>query len=146
MNQCVTLFILVADHSHNSYRNWHPYSPNYRRIPLLFCGSVIKDEYKGTKWAKIGSQSDIASTLLAQMDLDATNFHWGRNLFNPHIPEFAYYAFEQGIGWIRPSGYFVYQQLYKKNIFEELKPNEKDSLIREGKSFLQLSFQEYLDL
>lgn len=38
-----TLFIIVADHSHNSYRNWHPQSMEYHRIPVLLYGNAIKE-------------------------------------------------------------------------------------------------------
>src|SRR5210317_57801 len=44
-----TLFIILADHSHNSYRHWDVHSPNYRNIPLLLYGNVLKEENKGQK-------------------------------------------------------------------------------------------------
>lgn len=139
-----TLFILVADHSHNSYRNWPFTTPFYHKIPLLFFGDVIKEEYKGTKNPKLSNQNDLASTLLHQLNINADEFHWSRNLFNPYSPEFAYYSFEEGLGWVRPSGHFVYEA--SVNHFSEASIPEayKDSIIREGKSYLQAVFQEYM--
>ncbi len=139
-----TLFIVVADHSHNSYRNWSFTTPLYHKIPLLFFGDVIKPEFKGTRNPKLFNQCDIASTLLHQMDIDAREFHWSRNMFNPYSPEFAYYSFEEGVGWIRPAGHVVYDARVRH--FSEVSVPEKhrDSIVREGKSYLQAVFEEYM--
>jgi len=139
-----TLFIIVADHSHNSYRNWSFTTPLYHKIPLLFFGDVIKPEFKGTRIPKLFNQCDIASTLLHQMKIDAREFHWSRNMFNPYSPEFAYYSFEEGVGWIRPAGHVVYDARVRH--FNEVSVPEKyrDSIVREGKSYLQAVFEEYM--
>ena len=138
-----TLFIIVADHSHNSYRNWHPQSKEYHKIPMLFYGNVIKDEFKGTRWSRIGNQHDIAATLLHQLNLPSEKFHYSKNLFNPYTPEFAYYTTEDGVGWIRPNGYFTME---KTNDFYYwwTDPNLADSIKQEGKAFLQTVFNDYM--
>ncbi len=139
-----TLFIVVADHSHNSYRNWAFTTPLYHKIPLLFFGDVIKPEFKGTKNPKLSNQCDLASTLMHQLKIPAGEFHWSRNLFNPYSPEYAYYSFEEGVGWIRPSGHMVFDAAI--NHFSEMSVPEKyrDSIVKEGKSYLQAVFEEYM--
>lgn len=140
-----TLFILVADHSHNTYKNWPVNSKGYRRIPLLFYGDVIKDEYRGEKINRIGSQTDIAITLLSQLDITAKEFFWSRNLFNPTTNEFAYYEATDGVGWITPDGYFVYQKTIDGYPEIQIDPQLKDSIIMDGKSYLQEVFRQFLD-
>ncbi len=140
-----TLFIVVADHSHYSYRNWSYFSPEYHKIPLLFFGNVIKDEYKGMKCDKLGSQTDIVGTLLPQLEIDTKKFHWSKNLLNPESPEFAYVAFEEGIGWIRPSGDFFYDNRFDHFYYINIDSTSQDSIIKEGKAFLQSVFQEYME-
>jgi phosphoglycerol transferase MdoB-like AlkP superfamily enzyme len=138
-----TLFVFVADHSHNSYRNWHPQSREYHKIPMLFYGEVIRDEFRGTRWPKLGNQHDIAATLLAQLNLPADNFRFSKNLFNPHSPEFAYYSTEDGVGWIRPWGYFTYDKgtgFY----YDWTNPATADSIKQEGKAYLQTVFGQYM--
>ena len=140
-----TLFILVADHSHNSYRNWSFTTPNYHKIPLMFYGEVIKPEYRGMKMPKVSNQPDLASTLMHQLDLDATDFPWSRNLFNPYSPEFAYFSFEEGLGWVRPpAGHFAFDA--RVNHYNEISLPEamKDSIVKEGKSYLQVLFGQYM--
>ena len=140
-----TLFIIVADHSHHSYKH-HPYhSKEYHKIPLMFYGNVIKDEYKGKTIGKLGIQTDIATTLLKQLDIDTSVFHRSKNLLNPYSPDFAYVAFEEGIGWITPAGDFFYDNRfdhYYRNSFDSA---IKDSVVKDGKAFLQTIFREYME-
>ncbi|HJN05338.1 MAG TPA: LTA synthase family protein, partial [Bacteroidales bacterium] len=140
-----TLFILVADHSHNTYKNWPVDSKEYRKIPLLLYGDVIKDEYRGKKINRIGSQTDIASTLLSQFNVEAKDFFWSRNLFNPTTNEFAYYEATDGVGWITPNGYFVYKKTTDNYPELQINPQLKDSIIMDGKSYLQVVFKQFIE-
>ncbi len=140
-----TLFIIVADHSHNSYYNWHPHSREYHKIPMLFYGNVIREEFRGTCWPKIGNQHDIATTLLAQMNLPAGKFHWSKNLFNPYVSDFAFFTNENGGAWIRPGGYFSFDKHIPDFYFFETSTQQQDTLIVEGKAYLQEVFREYLE-
>jgi phosphoglycerol transferase MdoB-like AlkP superfamily enzyme len=141
-----TLFIIVADHSHNSPRNWHIFSPKYRKIPLLLYGEVIKEEYRGVKWSKLGSQVDLAATVLSQLNMDYSAFKWSKNLFHSGVAEYAYYEVGDGLGWVTPHNRFVYHKGLN-NYYEEKYENEekKQETLKQGKSYLQVLFQEYLD-
>ncbi|MFZ4522908.1 MAG: LTA synthase family protein [Bacteroidales bacterium] len=139
-----TLFIIVADHSHNSYRNWHPHSKEYHKIPMLFYGNTIKEEYRGTVCHKLGNQNDIAATLLTQLHLDSKGFHYSKDLFNPSTGEFAYYSTEDGLGWIRPEGYFTYDK-GPDFYYWWTDPKLSDSIKLEGKAYLQTVFSEYMN-
>ena len=141
-----TLFIIVADHSHNSYRNWSFTTPAYHKIPMLFYGEVIKEEFRGLKVNRLSNQMDLATTLLKQLGLDSAPFKWSRDLFNPYSPEFAYYSFEEGLGWITQNGHFVYDARVD-HYNEDTVPDElKEKTKKQGKSFLQVLFEEYMRL
>lgn len=140
-----TLFIIVADHSHDSYKHWPIYSKEYRKIPMLFYGDVIKDQFKGIKISRIGSQTDIAGTLLKQLNINTDSFFWSRNLLNPTTPEFAYYESNDGPGWVTTDGYMVYSNTVNDFLELESEPSKQDSLIMNGKSYLQVLFQEFMD-
>jgi phosphoglycerol transferase MdoB-like AlkP superfamily enzyme len=139
-----TLFIIVADHSHNSYRNWHPFSKEYHKIPMLFYGNPVRDEFKGTVEHKMGNQHDIAATLLGQLKLPAREFHYSKDLFNPTTQEFAFYTTEDGLGWIRPYGYFTYDK-GPDFYYWWTDPKLADSVRNEGKAYLQTVFGEYMN-
>jgi phosphoglycerol transferase MdoB-like AlkP superfamily enzyme len=141
-----TLFVFVADHSHRSPRGWTPHQPEYRRIPMLFWGNVLKDEYKGHRFKKVCSQVDIAATLLNQLGLPAHEFEWSKNLFNPFSGEFAYYETRDGFGFVRNGSYIVYSHTENKFHYEKTRsPEEKAKMEKEGKSYLQTVFQQFTD-
>jgi len=141
-----TLFIIVADHSHNSYRNWNPESREYHKIPLLFYGNVIKPEYRGTVLSKLGNQNDIAATLLSQMGLPHEAFKYSKNLLNPYTGEFAYYSTEDGAGWMHNNSYYTFESHpfigYKWSYFNP--PADSTKYINEAKAYLQTVFGNYL--
>jgi len=141
-----TLFVLVADHSHRSPKHWSINQPEYRRIPMVLWGNVIRNEFRGYRNTKVCSQLDLASTLLHQLKIPAARFEWSKNLFNPYTPEFAYFETSDGFGWVRPDQYLTYSHSMKEYYFEKTNsPEEKIRLEKEGKSFLQVMFQQYTD-
>jgi len=141
-----TLFIFLPDHSHRSPKHWSMNQPEYRKIPMVFYGNVIKEEFRGYKHKKLCSQVDFAATLLNQLSLPSKRYVWSKNLFNPYSPEFAYYETSDGFGWIRPEQYIVYSHAQNFYYFEKTKSaQEKAKLEKEGKSFLQTMFQQYTD-
>ena len=145
-----TLFIILADHSHNTYRNWPLATFDYHRIPLLLYGDVLKDEWKGKQMDRISSNNDIAVTLMAQIGLGREVFQWGNDLFNPYSPEFAFFEINDGVGWKTPDGEFVYHlksdRYYELRYREGLPEEHRVLLIRDGKSYIQSVFQSFLDM
>jgi phosphoglycerol transferase MdoB-like AlkP superfamily enzyme len=145
-----TLFIIIADHSHNTYRNWPVESFNYRKIPMLLLGGALKDEYKGKKIERISSNGDLPVTLLKQLGMDCSSFGWSRDLFNPHTREYAYFEINDGVGWKTPLGEFVYNVRYDQYFSQKMNDGatelDKSDLIRQGKSYVQVIFQTFLDM
>ncbi|HOY33369.1 MAG TPA: LTA synthase family protein [Bacteroidales bacterium] len=143
-----TLFVLVSDHSHGTYRNHHFCSPDYHKIVMLLCGNVIKDEYKGTQVNKTGSQTDLPAVLAAQLGLDYSGFTWSKNLLQPGAPEFAFFAYEGGFAWVRPEGYFTFDA--RNNVpcmmhIDSVNKISEEELVRQAKSYMQCSFKQYMD-
>ncbi len=143
-----TLFVFVADHSHHSYNNLPMTNIEYQKIPMLWYGEPLQDSLRGKRWHHLGIQTDIVATLLPQLQMQAQakQYPWSKNLFNPFAPEFAYSAYEIGYAWKRPAGSVSYSPRvgYYHNKVEPKSLN--DSLQQEGGAFLQVLFQEYLDL
>lgn len=139
-----TLFILVADHSHNSYRNWHPNSFEYNRIPILFYGDVIRDDLKGSQIDRLVSQTDVGTTLLEILKIPTQEFYWGRDMFNPDFHEFTYLTFDYGVGWKVPQGEYIWDD-HLKIPFKMTIPNDVHiKYEKDAKAFLQVLFDEYL--
>ena len=117
-----TIFVLVADHGHASPFNTNPSVAQFFRIPLLIFGEPIKTEFRGTRIDAIGSQSDIATTLLRQMHGDVKHYQWSKDLLNPKVPQFALHTVIRGYGWITPKGHFTWHmdgKMFQENTFDE---------------------------
>jgi phosphoglycerol transferase MdoB-like AlkP superfamily enzyme len=139
-----TLFILVADHSHVSHHQNPLQSFAYHRIPMLWFGPALRPEFKGKKVDMISSQTDLPATLLKQLGLNANLYPWSKNLFNPYTPPFAYFEMNDGLGWKNPSGYFIYNKLEDRFMDKKIAPADEPKTVKEGKSYLQEVFREFL--
>jgi phosphoglycerol transferase MdoB-like AlkP superfamily enzyme len=133
-----TLFIVVADHSHNTIKQWDPVSPQRSKIPMLFIGGALSNEWKGKSWDKIVSQLDITSTILHQMNLPSSRYPWSRDMMNPSKPSSAYYVYYGGAGYINESG-FASASLQNKSL---ITTDQKDSSIIEKMNSKLTSFEQ----
>lgn len=139
-----TVFVFMSDHSHGNPKMRQYHAASYRRIPLLFTGEPIKQAYKGKVIHDIYAQQDVTSTILAQFGYKYDEFHWSKNMMNPYTKKFAYYSFDNGVGWAVPDNNFAYDHDLKIFHADFFAPNaNKDSLIKDGKSYLQALFEEY---
>lgn len=144
-----TLFILVADHGHRLPRNTsEAYDPRKYHIPLLFFGDVIKDDYRGKQIDLLGNQTDIAATLLAQMKLSHDRFQWSKNLLNPYSRPFAFFDWDNGLGFMQPEQAVSYDNegdrvIYRQN--KQAPAQVTNETLRKGQAFLENIYTEYLN-
>jgi phosphoglycerol transferase MdoB-like AlkP superfamily enzyme len=141
-----TLFVLVADHGHASPAVQNPSLAGFFHVPLLIFGEPLKKEYRGKRIETIGSQADIAATLIHQMNGDARRYKWSKDLLNPNIPEFALFALSRGYGWVTPEGNFSYNMdgygFLDQTMTEAALKKER----KRCHSFMSLVYQEFLGL
>jgi len=140
-----TLFVLVADHSHATSKHWGRRTSAYKKIPMLFYGNVIKDEFKGIPYSKLCAQTDLPKTLMKQLDMNSDDLFWSNDLYNPTRNQYAFHTFNDGVGWITPSGIYGYDHtlnaVIEKNIWVK---GAEPRLEKEAKSYLQVLYEEYL--
>lgn len=108
-----TLFVFVADHGHPAPGISDPGKGKFYHIPLLFYGEPIKKSYRGKRMDVIGSQADIAATLLYQMKGNTARYPYSKDLMNPKVPLFAFHAIIRGYGWATDKGNFTYNMEQK---------------------------------
>ena len=140
-----TLFVIVADHGHELPRMTNVYYPESHKIPLLFYGDVIKPEFKGAIVTKLGGHHDIASTLIAQLNVRQEKFPWSKNLLNPTTKSFAYYQIDHLLGWIDPEFWFGYSYNRNKYIARSytVPQSHLDSMRLDGQAFMQVLYETY---
>jgi phosphoglycerol transferase MdoB-like AlkP superfamily enzyme len=101
-----TLLVLIADHGIRKIKNREVYEPAAFHIPMIFSGGALLK--KDTVITTLGSQTDIVATLLAQLNVDNSDFKYSKNLLAKDVHQFAYYAYNNTIGFISLAGTTVY--------------------------------------
>jgi phosphoglycerol transferase MdoB-like AlkP superfamily enzyme len=133
-----TLVIITADHGHRLPGNNQVYDKEKFKIPMLWLGGAI-DSAK--RISKIGSQTDLAVTLLSQLGVHSDEFLFSKNLLSLSTQPFAVYSFHNGFGYIDPTMETIYDFDYRKYIKPENTLPEQELV--KGKAFMQLLFTDY---
>ncbi|PTT04270.1 sulfatase [Pedobacter sp. HMWF019] len=144
-----TLFIFIADHGHILPKETNEvYMPQRYHIPLLFYGEVIKPEFRGKTFSRIGSQIDLASTLLTQLGMNAGQFTWSKNLLNPYTKPFAFFSWDNGLGFINPKQSVTFDNTGKRVLYNDLRHQEEQTqeTLKQGKTYLQKVYQQFIEL
>ena len=95
----------------------------------------------------MGSHIDITPSLLAQLDVNNSAFHFGNDLFNPTANSIVPFAFHKGYGLITPKANYAFSESYNR-VFES---NVSDSVSalqikKAAELYFQAAFKEYLEL
>lgn len=133
-----TLIILTADHGHRLPDRLDSRIREKFHIPLLWLGGAIKKDTIVTRYA---GHTDIANTLLAQLDKPSDDFIFSKDIFGNHTKDFAQYVFIDGYGYLDPQHYIVYDNPGKIYLHKEGVTKETDTYF--GRAYLQTLFLDY---
>ena len=133
-----TLVILVSDHGYPYPEDVKNEEPRRYQIPMLWLGGVIQKPAVITRYA---NQTDLAATLLHLLGLPHEDFTFSRNIFSPDYPEYAFYTYSNGFGFIDSTGVTVYDNEGNKPIIESTQEGS-DLRIRKGKALLQTLYDD----
>ncbi len=131
-----SLIVLVPDH-YGAYPQNLKSQIEKHRIPLIITGGAITQPMQITT---IGSQIDIAATLLSQLGISHNEFSFSKDLLNENCNHFAYIAAPSLFGFINNDGYVVYN--YDSDKVIESSENNSDSALIFGKVFIQKLFDD----
>ncbi len=132
-----TLFVLVPDHAMQYPVDLDVFSSQRYRIPLIFYGEALAA--RGVNVDVLGSQIDIAATLLGQLGIPHTEFAFSKDMLEPANPRFGFFTVPDAFGMVTDSGEVVFDNVAKK-IYSTSLP---DTLALErGKAFLQKLYDD----
>ncbi|MEO7961241.1 MAG: sulfatase-like hydrolase/transferase [Ginsengibacter sp.] len=134
-----TLVVLVADHGHPLPGDDANDMPSKFHIPLIFAGGALS--VKGVNHS-IGSQTDIATTILHQLQISTDKFVWGKDLLDTSANQFAFYTFNNGFGFVTPSGAVTVDNIAGKTIRKDAAVDS--AAINSGKAYMQVSYADFL--
>ena len=121
-----TLIVFVSDHG-----NVHPNKAKKRgtelfRIPLIFAGGALKEQYRGVTDNKLISQTDIPFTLLKQFELQTNNFIFSNNFLCHDFEAPVFYVFNYGFGIISSQNHI---SIVDKNADKVLKNSDTTNFL-----------------
>jgi len=140
-----TLFIMVADHSHNTPNFSYMQSAEFNHIPCLLFGDVIKQQYKGLVIKRKVMQADIAATIVHQCKLNTSGFPWSRNILNSYTPEWAFYPLQQGGGYADGKNWVAFDTFKNSYFLSNTSDSTEIKKLRaRGEALQQVLFDEFL--
>ena len=134
-----TLIVIIADHGTHRLQPHDDEFVNFH-IPMIWCGGVLA--VKDTVLTPIGSQTDLPATVLAQLDIPFKEYKWSKNILSKQYQPFAYFNFHGGFGFLQSKGQYVWDT---EGSFIRRQLGVVDSnAIRQGKAYLQASYEDFL--
>lgn len=138
-----TVVVIIADHGHRLPHESPNHAPEKFTIPMLWLGGALA--VQDTVIQTICNQTDLAATILQQLHIQPQKpYTWSQNIATL-APEnaFAFYAFNDGAGWIRPDSRRAWDNVGKSLIFQTGTPDT--AATANLKAYEQRVFQEFLD-
>ena len=138
-----TLVVIIADHGHPLPKLPPPAgeaASQLYHIPMLWLGGALA--VRDTVIGVVGSQVDVAPTLLAQLGLAHAQYKWGKNLLAADVQPFAFFSYLDGFGWVDARGRLVYG--YNTRQVMQRTPNADDRAVRAGEAYQRLTYQDFL--
>lgn len=127
-----TLVIMLSDHSFLYPESLSNENPERYHIPMLWVGGALK---KSVQIDTLAAQSDLAATLLSQLNIEAKEFKFSRNMLLKTTPKFAFFSYTNGFGVISNDGSYVFDCDADREVSQPSISSRKNESI--GKTFLQ---------
>ena len=132
-----TLVVLVPDHLGCYPENIDNLTLERYQIPLIMMGGALKGPGQVDV---VGSQTDIAATLLAQMQLSHQAFLFSKDLFNPQAPHFAFFTVPDAFGLVDADNQLIYDNQTNKVVLDQ--GGKKGKNLPLGKAYLQKLYDD----
>ena len=87
----------------------------------------------------LGSQQDIAATLLSQLGIGHKDLLFSKDMFNTSVNHFAFFLPNDGIGMITEDDELLYDNQLKKTVYDT---GKKGQNLKAGKALLQVLFDD----
>lgn len=132
-----SLVIIVPDHlgawphDADNFASWRFH------IPMIWTGGAVVGPMTIDTYA---SQQDIAATLLAQLGIGHRKLKFSKDMFNSHIPHYAFFMMHDGFGLIDDENEIIYNNNAKKTVID--KGEKKGKNIPLGQAYTQIIFDD----
>ena len=132
------LIVCLPDHGIFYPEQGTAHDWDIHHIPMLWLGGAIREP---RVIDCLMNQTDLAATLLGQLDLPHEDFTFSRNVLGEEYTyPFAYYTFNNGFAFADSTGFTLFDNAAGR-VLEDL-PSANEQRIRLGKAILQSSYDD----
>lgn len=131
-----TLIVFVPDHVGGYKENLNDHDRCRYQIPLILAGGAIS---RPMKVGIIGSQHDIAATLLGQLGVEHREFTFSKNMMSDATPKFAFFAVNDAFGIVSEENSLIYDNRAKRIVYDK---GEKGFNLKRGQAYLQKLYDD----
>lgn len=131
-----TLIVFVPDHVGGYKENLNDHDRSRYQIPLILAGGAIS---RPMKVGIIGSQHDIAATLLGQLGVEHREFTFSKNMMSDATPKFAFFAVNDAFGIVSEENSLIYDNRAKRIVYDK---GEKGFNLKRGQTYLQKLYDD----
>lgn len=131
-----TLIVFVPDHVGGYKENLNDHDRSRYQIPLILAGGAIS---RPMKVGIIGSQHDIAATLLGQLGVEHKEFTFSKNMMSDATPKFAFFAVNDAFGVVSEENSLIYDNRAKRIVYDK---GEKGFNLKRGQAYLQKLYDD----
>jgi phosphoglycerol transferase MdoB-like AlkP superfamily enzyme len=132
------LIICLADHGYCYPKELTGHNPDFFHTPMLWLGGAVAQPLIVDK---LVNQTDLAATLLGQLNLPHDDFRFSRDIFSSsYTYPFVFFSFNNGFGFRDSTGVSVYDNNPDKVIIEDPAPSLER--VEKGKAILQTLYDD----
>ena len=131
-----TLVVLVPDHVGAYKEHLDNFDRSRYQIPLILTGGAIA---RPMKINLIGSQHDIAATLLGQLGIQHKDFLFSKNIMSDATPKFAFFDVPDAFGVVTEENSIIYDNKSKKAVYDK---GQKGYNLKKGQAYLQKLYDD----
>ena len=131
-----TLVVLVPDHVGGYKEHLDNFDRSRYQIPLILAGGAIA---RPMKVALIGSQNDIAATLLGQLGVKHQDFLFSKNMMSDATPKFAFFDVPDAFGMVSEDNSIIYDNKAQKVVYDQ---GKKGHNLKRGQAYLQKLYDD----
>lgn len=134
-----SLIVCVADHGHRLPGDSKLYEEIKFGIPMLWLGGAL--QISDTLISTYGSQIDIPRTILAQLQIDGSEFRFGKDIFDLLPEKFGFYVFNDGFGFANKEFTYIHDNVGDTTI--SFSGDISKSNVDKGKAYQQILMEDY---
>ena len=134
-----TLVIIIADHGSARPGKSEIYDKIKYHIPMIWLGGALN--VHDTVINNLASQTDLAATLLSQLQINPDDFKFSKNILTTNYIPYSFFTFSGGFGFQKSGSLWIYNTITNSYTGSSQKPDSISE--KQGKAYLQSLYMDF---